>query len=156
MCRSVLNPCSTPALPFEYCSELLSLFPHLDVADKNNVLEPSVPLMFPDQGKNWHPGQKRFGVWMFQICISTFHCAVWQINCIFVCHLHFVLQAVLRQSRVSPKDTCWKVWWITVFQITQHWHPVRFQREEVWYLFCKDYFLPFLWVVSLASWFSLS
>lgn len=49
MCRSILNP--SPALPFEYCSELLSLLPHLDVADKNNILEPSVPLKFRSQGK---------------------------------------------------------------------------------------------------------
>lgn len=43
--------CRSPALTFEYCSELLSLFPCLDVADKNNILEPSVPLMFPNQRK---------------------------------------------------------------------------------------------------------
>lgn len=49
MCRSILNP--PPALPFEYFSELLSLLPCLDVADKNNILESSVLLMLPNQKK---------------------------------------------------------------------------------------------------------
>lgn len=146
MCRSILNP--PPALPFEYCSELLSLLPHLDVLDKNNILEPSVPLMLPTQGKidilvRGDSGFECFR-YVFQHFIVLFDrliaflFATCTLCCIRPCiSKRHMLEGLMNYS--FPNNTA----------LT----PIRFQRGEVWYLFCKHCFLSFLCVLSLASWF---
>lgn len=113
---------------------------------KNNILEPSVPLMLPTQGKidvlvRGDSGFECFR-YVFQHFIVLFDrliaflFATCTLCCIRPCiSKRHMLEGLMNYS--FPNNTA----------LT----PIRFQRGEVWYLFCKHCFLPFL---SLASWFS--
>lgn len=149
-----------PALPFEYCSELLSLLPRLDVANTNNILEPSVPLLFPSLGKTDILVRRDSGFECFRCVFKGFIvlfdrlisflfatctlCSISTGNAVprLCISRRNTLKGLMNYS--FPNDTP-----LTPSKIPEGRRSVIFVLQIT--SFSIAYFLPFLCVVSLAS-----